>query len=616
MNVSSTTCGIITNDPLFMECSRQMLARFLPHITEHTVEPGEHLENIGAPAKNTFYVVHGSFEVWGEGNRTTIVTDGFLGEEAAIGMDAYVATVTAREPSKVLVMPKHAMSDLATDRPVRQALLVSFSNRFSSAPPDTNIDDSLLESIVTSSVSPRHLIGWVVTSLAPFIIYFSLQNAGLPSEQALYLLSILGTTISMWVFRLLPDFVPAIFAILSIALLNLTPSEIMLSGFSSNTFFMALSIFGLSALIITSGLSLRILLWLLLIGPPHKAWYYLSLFLSGMALTPVVPTSNGRISIVAPFMNDLLNIFDKASAQAEAPRLAAAVVGGTSLLSAIFLSSKSVNFLVFGLLPRQEQEQFQWLDWFFAASVCGAVMIVLYFCACWVLFRNTAKPTIPKNLISDQLNILGPMAVSEWGSVIGLLILLISFITTSVHHIAVPWIALAILFSILMFGFLEKTDFRNRIDWSFLIFLAALIGLVASMKHVGLDTWITANLGWLNSFMENDFNLFILVLSLSIFLVRLTMPTFATVVIFATLLIPTAVNLGVNPWLVGFIILLMSETFIWPYQATYYSLFCSITGDSASSNDKRIMTLHALTFGIKLVAIYVSLPYWRMLGIL
>ena len=553
-----------------MSCSPQALARFLPHVSLRFIEKGEHLEDIGAAAINTFYIVEGSFEVWGEGSRTTTVKEGFLGEEAAIGMDAYIATVTAQEPSKVLVMPKQAIWDLATYRPLRQALLSSFSNRFSpeERQNSTDYNGTVFDGHIPSSTSMRHLIGWLMALLVPMTIFFGLRDADLPNAQALHLLAVLGATITMWVFRLLPDFVPALFAILSVALLGLAPPEITLSGFSSNTFFMALSIFGLSALIIISGLSLRILLWLLLIGPPHKAWYYLSLFLSGMVLTPIVPTSNGRISIVAPFMNDLLNIFDKESARAEAPRLAAAVVGGSSLLSAVFLSSKSVNFLVFGLLPFQEQTRFQWLDWFFAAAVCGAVMIVLYFLACWALFRNTAKPYIPKTLIADQLKILGPMATSEWGGIAGLSILMISFITASIHHIAIPWIALAILFSILMFGFLQKSDFRNRIDWSFLIFLAALIGLVASMKYVGLDQWITSNLDWLNSFMEHDFNLFILVLSGCIFIVRLTMPINATVVIFATLLIPSAINLGVNPWLVGFIILLMSETFIWPYQAS------------------------------------------------
>ena len=51
------------------------------------------------------------------------------------------------------------------------------------------------------------------------------------------------------------------------------------------------------------------------------------------------------------------------AAQKEGPRLTASVMGGASLMSAIFLSSKSVNFLIFGLLPLQEQARFQWLYW-------------------------------------------------------------------------------------------------------------------------------------------------------------------------------------------------------------------------------------------------------------
>jgi len=300
-------------------------------------------------------------------------------------------------------------------------------------------------------------VGWLLALLVPMaLILRVVEFSSIPNDESVHFIAILSTAIIMWVFRLLPDFVPAIFSVLSIVLFGLAPADIALSGFGSKTFFMALSIFGLSAVIVVSGLSYRILLLLLKIGPANKAWYYMSLFLSGAVLTPVVPTTNGRVSIVTPFMTELLASFDGKSAEAEAPRLSAAVLGGTSLLSAIFLSSKSVNFLVFGLMPFQEQTRFQWIDWLFAASVCGVVLLVLYLLASWLMFRNNENPSIPKTLVNDQLKILGPVGAGEWAGVVGLLTLLTSFLTAAMHHIEIPWVALAILCFIADVRFFRK----------------------------------------------------------------------------------------------------------------------------------------------------------------
>ena len=194
-------------------------------------------------------------------------------------------------------------------------------------------------------------------------------------------------------------------------------------------------------------------------------------------------------------------------------------------------------------------------------------------------------------------------------------VLLLAFTTEKMHHIEVPWVALAILFSLLMFNFLETRDFRQRIDWTFLIFLGALVGLVKVMQFVGLDDWLAHHLQWLSDIMIHDFGRFVLLLAAAIFVVRLALPINATVVIFATLLVPTATANGVNPWLVGFLVLLLSENFIWSYQASYYLQFCSLVGPSAQAEDRRVILLNALGFLMKLAAIYASFPFWRQIGI-
>ena len=607
---------IINREAVFRHCPNQALARFLPHVAVKSLQSGDELQYAGQTAKFVYLIVSGTFEAASEGGQKVNVKSGFLGQEAAIGMDLNIVTAVATSGSSVLVIPKAAIWELSKYPEFHQDLLNSFTSLFGREPKAVE-DEENSDDKKSYSSDLRIFFGWLMALLVPLsMIAGVVEFSSIPNEESLYLVAILSTSIVMWVFRLLPDFVPALFSVLGVVLFGLVPSSVVLAGFGSKTFFMALSIFGLSAVIVVSGLSYRILLLLLKIGPANKTWYYMCLFLSGSLLTPIVPTTNGRVSIVTPFMKDLLASFDEKSAKAEAPRLSAAVLGGTSLLSAIFLSSKSVNFLVFGLMPFQEQTRFQWVDWFVAASVSGAVLLVLYSLASWLIFKNKERPAIPKALVCDQLKILGPPSASEWAGVAGLLVLLVSFMTVAIHHIEIPWIALAILFSLLMFGFLDKKEFLTRIDWNFLIFLGSLVGLVSSMEYVGLDEWLTEKLSWLNHYMANEFGMFIVLLSVSIFLVRLAIPINATVVIFATLLMPAAINIGITPWIVGFIILLIAEGYIWPYQASYYSQFCSLAGPKSGADSKKVIILNAMQYAFKLAAIYASIPFWQYLGLL
>lgn len=605
-------------EPVFDTLPRQDVARFLSHVTERTFQPGEALHRQGEPAAESFLIVEGAVQVTGAGGGgAATIGEGFLGEEAAIGMKSYLATATAQTAARVLALPREALQDISRHGPIRDRLLASYSGRFTGESAALAHEGAGKKPTPPARDSMRLMIGWLLAIAAPVAIYVSLAGKGiLPNVQSVYLLAVLSVSVTMWIFRLLPDFVPALFAVLCIVLFGLAPPQVALGGFASNTLFMALSIFGLSVVITVSGLSYRVLLVLLRIGPAHKAWYNLSLFLTGLILTPVVPTTNGRVAVLAPFTNDLLEAIGQKAARLEGPRLTASVLGGVSLMSSIFLSSKSVNFLIFGLLPLQEQSRFQWLYWFYAASVAGAVLLVLYGLAVALMFRNESRPAISRELVAEQLRILGPMNVAEWAAVFGLVVLLVSFMTAAIHRIDIPWVALAILFSLLMFRFLSESDLRQRVDWTFLIFLASLIGLVAAMQNVGLDVWIAQNLGWLKRVMTDNFPAFIGLLAAAIFVVRLALPINATVVIFATLLLPTAIAEAVNPWVVGFAILILSENFIWPYQASYYIQYVSMARPEAGAESPRLVMLHVLEFFMKLAAIYASFPFWRALGIL
>lgn len=616
-------------EPLFKHCPRDSLARLLGRAQLRLLWPGDSLQEIGQKATEAFLVLHGALTFQGEGGEPVRIDCGLLGQEAVLHMDAYATTLTATEMTEVVVFPHEALREIVWKNDMlRKLVFATFSDRFTQgrtvAEPGTAYGPAFarLTAALTLARGPhppplRELLGWLMTVLLPLLTYYELSRLpDIPSQQALYMMTITVAAVVMWVFRLIPDFVPALFGVLAAILLGLSSPEIALSGFASDSFFMALGIFGLSSVLTSSGFSYRMLLWLLRIGPANKIWYNISLFATGTLLTPVVPSANGRVSIVTPFLNDLASSFDAHTVQAEGPRLVSSVLTGVSLYSATFLSSKSINFVIFGFLPFQEQSQFNWFYWFFASSVASLVLTAFFFLGLAVFFWNSSKPYIPRATVRQQAKLLGPMKGAEWAGVLGLMLLLVGFLTAPIHRIAIPWISLALIFGLLMFDFLQKRHFRQDIDWAFLVFLGGLIGMIGVVRHLHIDVWLAAELQWLADYMKHDFNTFIAILAATIFVARIALPINATVVIFATLLIPTATNIGVNAWLIGFLVLLFSESFIWPFQASYYVQFQGILAKGIVSESARIFLFNLFLSVAKVIAVYASLPFWRNLGIL
>jgi hypothetical protein len=78
---------------------------------------------------------------------------------------------------------------------------------------------------------------------------------------------------------------------------------------------------------------------------------------------------------------------------------------------------------------------------------------------------------------------------------------------------------------------------------------------------------------------------------------------------------PVAVHYGVNPWVVGFIILIIGEMWFFPYQCSYYLQFRQLTRGRVY-DENLFLKFNAFANLMKIAAIYASMPYWKSLGLL
>lgn len=615
---STTICqlaSVLESVPILSRLPSEVKARLLPMVREESLASDDVLYRLGDAVSDVCLVIEGEMEIVTQHEVARVGAAGFLGEEAALGGMRYLSSATAKVPTRLLRISHDALADpLASYPSVRRELWLSMVSHFvetmdshvaSGAAAKPKLKDNSADVMVS--------IGWIATLMLPVAVILWGDHFGLTVAFKLFL-AIMCATVSMWVFRLVPEFVPGFFAVLSIILAGLAPVHVVLSGFSSSGFFMAMSVLGLSAVVTTSGLSLRVLLLLLRSTPHNQFWYELNLLVVGTVLTPIVPSGNGRVALVTPMLSDMLHTIRCASGSRAATRLSAAAFTGATLFSGIFLTSKSANFVVFGMLSVQLQEQFHWLYWLFAGSVSGIVMLLVYLIVSRFMFRNKDDLPLSNQVIDLQLKVLGPMSMKEWAAAAGVVLFGIAVATSSVHKIGPAWLALAVLYGLLLFSFLRQEEFRESIDWPFLMFLGGLVGLVNAMLYVGVDKVLGAQLAWTAVLMRGNLDLFILVLTGIILVMRFVLPINLTMVISATIFMPIASLSGINPWFVGFIILTIGECWFFAYQNASYTLFQKMSGSPYA--ERSFLLLNLLTILIKLVGIYASLPFWRYLGIL
>jgi divalent anion:Na+ symporter, DASS family len=429
-------------------------------------------------------------------------------------------------------------------------------------------------------------------------------------------MAIFSVSVVMWVFSLVDDYIPALFAVLAVLVTGLVPAPVILSGFASDGFLMALSTLAFGTVVVSSGLSYRVMLLLLRLLPNSQFWHNSGLYMLGFALTPIIPTANGRIALVAPFYTDMVESLQLKHKGRAATRLALALFGSISLFSAVFLTSKSVNFAVFGLLSPQEQDHFQWVTWVFASLVAGAVLLLVNGLVAAVWYRNHEAPRLPKARVSEQLTLLGPIKNREWAAIAGLAFLVVGLVTSSIHKVQPPWLGFAVLFGLLLCGTLNKKELKEKVDWIFLLYLSGITGIVAAFNFLGLDKDLGHALPGLGDYMHANFNGFVLLIFVLVNLVRLAVPINATIVILATILIPVAQVAGISGWVVGFIILMFSESWFMPYQCSYYLQLREINQKGGYYDEKSFLYFNALMNFARLAAVYASIPFWKLLGIL
>jgi CRP-like cAMP-binding protein len=307
---------LLTRIDLFAGLDRVALSRLAACAEALPVALDEHVCHIGDAADGLYVVADGSFGVYlpdaagiGETRVAQLGPGDFFGEMALLDDAARSATVRADTHGEVLRLERSRFEALLRREPgIAYAIAVALSRRIRERERSTDSHASpprfapLASGAGTIAVRRRlHLNG---RSLATLIVSgaFGLgavaaHLAGAPPPAVFGML--MAAAIAAWTGQLLPDFAVALSLIAAWLILGVATPVQALSGFASLTWLFVLAVLGIAGAVARSGLMFRTGLLLVRRLPAGLVWQTAMLLLSGVLVSPLLPSTTGRAALTA-----------------------------------------------------------------------------------------------------------------------------------------------------------------------------------------------------------------------------------------------------------------------------------------------------------------------------
>lgn len=601
-------------DPIFSQLPRVAFARLLPHIIMFESSADNIIASAGDDAEFFFFVIQGQLLGQSLCGKIYHFPSNRSGDEVIVGFQKYTLTLIAKADSKIIKIPRKEISTIVSDYP---GIIKEITDGLITILSEIQTDKDYRRLITDlPSVSNKEIYGWGVAIALPLVVLYLMIHSSIPIKIAYFSVLLLAAA-CLWVFDLVDEFIPPIFVIAATISLALVPANIALKGFGSESLLLFVGIYALGVVLENSGVFYRYMLWLLNKIPDSLFWQRLLLIISGYLISPVISSGNSRLAILLPMFREMTECLGLARKSIAGTSLATATFSGAMLMSPMFLTSKPSNLVVIGLLPGDVKDQFSSFYWFFAAIIPAIVVTIGHFVADYILYGKVITNNIPYNILRKQIEILGPLTSSEWAS-IGCLIFFIGGATTNKwHHLSMAQISALLLVCLLIYGLVTKSSFQKKIDWSMIFFLLSLDGLTSIMSYLHISDYLLSSAPEFLSYLRNNDFLFVIFEFFVVCLIRLILPTTAGMITSALLLIPLAPAIGVSAWVIGFLSSLFSDIWLFPYQSSVYTQFRNKEGGRNGRYDETVFIKHNLILNLaRLIAAFISIPYWTWLGLI
>ncbi|SBS34728.1 Inner membrane protein YbhI [Marinomonas aquimarina] len=329
----------------------------------------------------------------------------------------------------------------------------------------------------------------------------------LPSLQAA-MLGVLVFCAALWATSYVPEFWPAVAMFALITVTQIAPGSVVLSGFTSSTFWLLFSGMVFGAAIQYTGLNHKAAgLLVQVLGNSYRS-VVIRTTLFGVLLAFLIPSGIGRAVLLIPIVAAITEQlgYEEGSTGRYGILLAAAF--GTFLPTFAILPANAPNMLLSGINEALYDDALSYWDYLVLHfPVLGIVKAILVMVVILWLFPAPDPIHQAKTVASDETK----LSRKEKHLLLILVLCFIAWLSDSLHHISPGWIGLVACAACLWpaGGLTSQQCLSKDLNYGPLFFAAGIIGLGATIAYTGLGESIVNGLTQVAPFREgaNSLNL-------------------------------------------------------------------------------------------------------------
>jgi di/tricarboxylate transporter/CRP-like cAMP-binding protein len=416
----------------------------------------------------------------------------------------------------------------------------------------------------------------------------------------------------------LPDVISSLLLICGWVLAGIVSPSVALSGFSSPSWVLLVSVLIIGAAIASSGLPYRLALWTVQHSRGGFGGQVSALCVAGTLLSPAVPNSTARVTLVAPAIGELIEALGYAPRSRPAAGLAMATLTGCGQMVAPFLTSSTTAVLIFAVLPRAGDVELNFLTWAFYAAPANAILLAGMIAAVWLAYRPRTQAEAAsrpnRETVELQRRLIGSPTRSERVSFVVAVALVSGFVTQPLHGLDPAWVG---VFALAALGATRVVDGSalTGVNWNFVFLFGMLASLSSVFGATGVDRWLASSIGGVLGGLTAVPALFVAALALLTFATSFVLRWQAAAPLITVVAVPVAGAAGIHPFVVGLVALMASNVFFLPYQSTAYLALYHGTGGRLFTHTQARPAALAYAV-IVLVAVCASVIPWMAMGLL
>jgi DASS family divalent anion:Na+ symporter len=462
------------------------------------------------------------------------------------------------------------------------------------------------------SRTARQLLGFAV-ALVLFIVIWSLPAPAGLTPLGQRVLATMVAAIVLWIFGALPNEIVTLLALTVLILSGVKPAT-ALAGFSNTAVWLMAGAFCYGFAMAKSGLIQRVALNILKLVQATYAGILFGYMVAGSVLSLAVPSQTVRVAMFTPLSWSLVKAQGIVPRSQESAFLMLGAYEMMFLPGTAFLTGSLWGPIILGLVSPELREQITWLYWFKVLAVPSVVVTIGMYVALLLIFR-------PKQELLDREGFhklaaeLGPMKPAEIATALILGLSVVAWITEPWHHVPSYLVALLGLVALFAFRVVEQHEFGQALNFNTLVFIGGAFCLAATFQAVQIDQWLAGMIGPILSPLAQNIFLFTAAVVIVVYLVRFVeVSAMATPVIVFLPLVSTVQQLGIPPLVLGGIVVMSAQTFLFEYLFFVTAMALGLTGRQGWKPSQQA-AVGVAWMVVNLGALLVGALYWKAIGL-